>query len=276
MTLKFKMVAWALCFAMFVGGGLQAEPSETACSAKCCNAADGISIDKDALQEMNDDWEAKIIERRDDLVVDLKDFLLDEEEHPSEEYQERLHDKHIEWDEDIASVDFNQVQEDTRTILREAEEWISSLDLPALREDAEKQVDYYRLYTEDYRTIKDDFVNGRLGDCLETFLEGFGLTSNFKSKWVVTPQEAGVSVKTNGLNPVSTKKKNSARIRSLVNECKERFEEIKEERRADYEELKEKYRAVHQDFKNKKRRWKEMRRAWRHRESESDDDESDY
>ena len=247
---------------------LGVEPSETACVAKC-KASNGI--DKDDIQNVHDELEARLFDKKDELLDDLKEYLLDEDKHPSGDYQSRFEDMCGKWDDDIASVDFEKVKADSRTMLQDIDEWVHSLDLTSLRQDGEKQVNYYRKYIEDYRTIKDDFIDGSIGDFLQDYLGVFKTKSGIKG----TAKDAESTLKTNGFNQITKNRKNKVRFKALVNECKTRFEEIKDERQSDYEELKEKYKDVHEDIKSKKRHWKELMKKWRRNNDDEEDEEED-
>lgn len=251
---------------------LWSEPSETACSAKC-GKGNSIFNDKITLQKRYEDLEITLFDHKDDWLDKLKTYFLNEEDHPSDEYQTHFQEMVEKWQEDIDSVDFEKIKSDSKIILQEAEEWVRGLDLTELRKDGEAQVDFYRQYIEDYRSIKDDFINGNIGDFLETYLGDVDVDKILKKKKDgQSTHGENLTVKTDGVKQVTGRKKRNARMKALVNECKTRFKEIKEERQADYEDLKEKYREVHEDLKNKKRHWKKLQKTWRPHDNDEDDE----
>lgn len=271
----FLRASFIFCSLVIVCNMLLSEPSETACPAKC-DKTKNILNDKLTLQKFYDDFEGTLFDRKDEWLDNLKTFFLNEEDHPSDEYQTHLQEMVEKWQADIDSVDFAKIKEDSKTILREAEEWVRSLDLTELREDGEKQVDFYKQYIEDYRSIKDDFINGTLGDFLNEYLGDIHVDKYLKKKDGRTTSDEKLTVKTNGVKQVKGRQKRNARMKAFVNECKTRFKDIKEERRADYEELKEKYKTVHDDLKAKKKKWKELARSWREHEEDEEDDDIEY
>lgn len=269
-----KITTLALCILFIVVSLTQGEPSETACTAKCGKAN---AIDRISLQNRYEDLEITLFDRKDEWLDKLKTFFLNEEDHPSDDYQTHFQKMVEKWQEDIDSVDFNKIKNDSKIILQEAEEWVRGLDLTELRKDGEAQVDFYRQYIEDYRSIKDDFINGNIVDFLETYLGDVNIDKYIKKKDKQSNQGDEITVKADGVKQVSGKTKRKARLKAIMNECKTRFNDIKEERRADYEELKEKYKEVHDDLKKKKRHWKNLKKSWRrHDDDEGDDDDDDF
>jgi len=247
-----------------------ADPSETACPAKCGHNAEQALISETAKKILNDEYlagEEELLDLKDEVLQEAEDWLLDEEILNDDikgdvgEGKDRIHDL-------IDQVDTTKAVSDSKNIFTELEESFDKVDLESARADANNEISNLQTYIENYKSIKDDFVENNLTGLFEDFvsLGGECIEANLGQNQADADESLKPSV--NRQNKSSRGKRARSRLKSTIAALRNQYQDDIDEKREYYEGLRDDYQENIDDIKAKKDEWREWIRSWRNREEE--------
>lgn len=250
-----------------------ADPSETACPAKCGHGAEQALVSDTAKKILNDEYfsgEEELLDLKDEALQEAEDWLLDEEVLNDEiqadvgEGKDRLHEL-------LDEVDTTKAVTDGKNIFTQLNEWFDAVNLDSARSDADAEISNLQTYIENYKSIKDDFVENNLTGLVEDFvsLGGEYVEENLGETQPGTDES--LQAKVDQQKKSSRGKRARSRLKSTMEAFRNKYQDDIDEKREHYEGLRDKYQGNIDDFKAKKDEWREWARSWRIREEEPAD-----
>lgn len=250
-----------------------ADPSETACPAKCAPSTEPSLVSDTAKKILNNEYlsgEDELLDLKDEALQEAEDWLLDEDilngdiQDDVGEGKDRLHEL-------LDEVDTTKAVADGKNIFTDMEEWFDAVDLDSSRSDADAEISNLQTYIENYKSIKDDFVENNLPGLVEDFvsLGGEYVEENLGKNQDGTDES--LQPKIDQQKKSSRGKRARSRLKSTMEAFRNQYQDDIDEKRAHYEGLREKYQENIDDFKAKKDEWREWARSWKIREGETID-----
>jgi len=250
-----------------------ADPSETACPAKCGHSTEPALVSETAKKIINEEYfsgEEELLDLKDEALQEAEEWLLDEEvlnedlQNDVEEGKDHLHEL-------LDEVDTTKAVADSKNIFTDLEEWFDAVNLDSARSDADAEISNLQTYIENYKSIKDDFVENNLSRLFEDFvsLGGEYVEENLGKNQAGSDESLQPAV--NKQKKSSRGKRVRARLKSAIEAFRNQYQDDIDEKRDHYEGLRDQYQENIDDFQAKKDEWREWARSWRIREEETPD-----
>ncbi len=245
--------------------------SETACPAKCGQSNAGKIVSDAASEIIHNEYlsgEEDLLDWKDEWLDEADRWLLDQtvlnEDLQADvlEGKDRVHDL-------IDEVDTAKMVTDGKNIFTDLDEWFNNIDLTEARADANVEISNIQAYINDYKAIKDDFVQDNL---VSLFGDYVSLGSEYAEENLGDSNpgdDESIKPSADGQKKSSRGKRAKSHLKSAIESFRNQYDDIVDEKKPYYEDLRDKYQADIDDIKLKKDSWREWARSWRIKEEET-------